>query len=133
MDNSNSFEHLCRQVSKSDGETHIKVLDELHNTIAARNVKMNGVASTEVRTDFSVNQADGSAKWYEEFPTKTNPLTGKSKKEDTDLFEYDPASDKRGRQLAKDSDEYKQAHDSLWVLRDKFTPLVILTLPKCKD
>ena len=133
MENFNENGNLCRKVNISGGEVHTKVLDELHNVLAARNTSMGSLFHVDVRTDFPLKQEDGTNKWYEEFPTHTNLKTGKSDRLDTDLYEYDPTTDKRGRQLPKDSEEYKAAHDALWVLRDRFTPKVILNLPRCKD
>jgi hypothetical protein len=106
-------------------------MQQLRGVIAARRETLNLGKPAEVRTDFPVNQAGTSAKWYEEYPTHTDPVTGKSAEVSTDIYSYDPATDKRGAPIDKNSAEYKTAHDALWVLRDKYTPKAIVMLPLC--
>jgi len=124
---------ICRtvKIDHQDGlHLRAEVLDS-GNVLAARNETINGFQRA-TSTDFPVKQSDGSSKWYEEFPTKTDVLSGKSLLKDNELFRYDPKTDARGTAISKDSDEYKQANDSLAVLRAKYTPLAILELPACQ-
>lgn len=127
---------LCRSVSFEQFELHTKLMDESGALVAGRNSKlafdMSNFLHREVRTDFSVTDQSGKKSWYEEFPTRTDPLSGKSADYWVDIYHYDPQSDRRSEPLAKDSPEYKLAHEQLWSLRDKYTPKVIIELPSCK-
>ncbi len=128
----NSEHKLCRATSFDLAEgLHIKVMEEGNGVLAARNESFKGFHKV-VSTDFPVKQEDGSNKWYEEFPTKTDPITGKSAVIETDLYKFDLLSGKRSEPISKDSAEYKAAHEALWVLRDRFTPKAIVMLPSCE-
>lgn len=125
---------VCRSVkSEHHDGLHLRAeVIDAGNILAARNETFKGLSHKEVSTDFPVKQADGSSKWYEEFPTKTDLLSGKSLLKQNDLYRYDPKTHERGEAINKDSAEYKQANESLAVLRAKYTPLEIIKLPSCE-
>lgn len=125
---------VCRKVSVDlDDGLHLRA--EVHdhdNVLAARNETFKW-RSKEVSTDFPVKQADGKVNWYEEYPTKTDSVTGESLLKQNDLYKYDPESKQRAAEpISRDSDEYKKANEALAVLRAKYTPKVILELPSCR-
>lgn len=101
------------KVEHTDEGLHLRA-EVIHggNVLAARDetISQKGFMnfSKEVRTDFPVKQADGSSKWYEEFPTKTDAVSGKSLLKENELYKYDPKTDKRAEPINKDSAEYNQ-------------------------
>ena len=127
---------LCRSVSFKELELHMKILDETGELVAARNTKLDfnlkDLLHKEVRTDFPLTDEKGKKSWYEEFPTRTDPYTGKSVDYFVDIYRYDPNKDSRGEQLDKGSAEYAAAHEELWKIRSIYTPNVVLELPTCR-
>ena len=129
----NHDDNVCRKLSADlNGGIHIRA--EVHdheNVLAARNETFK-LTGKDVSTDFPVKQADGKVNWYEEYPTKTDPVTGKTLLQQNDLYPYNPETKQREQQaISRDSNEYKQANEALAVLRAKYTPKAILELPSC--
>lgn len=137
-DESASDNNLCRS-----NNLHLNLLElslssrtEIHDqsnnnaVIAARTTDF-GLHWPRTRTDFFVQQKDGTLKNYEENPTPFSSLFPSKAEKTGPLFEYDPKTDSKGKALDSASNEQIEAHNALYALRAKFTPKVIAELPAC--
>lgn len=111
--------------------TELRDRSDNNTVIAARQTDL-GLTGLETRTDFSIRQADGSQTHFEEYPTPKSSIDPNKADIVGPLYEYNPNTDTRGKQLEPSSTEYKLAQQRLQQLRAQYTIPVILNLPKCE-